>query len=234
VLLFCQSCEAQSDSRKGVKGNGDYSTEIRTTLKYSYVSLEGVMDIELVAGTEGELSVQAESNFFDYIITEVEGDTLKIYKKGGANLEVSKRMGINITVPFEELDGVFSTASGDIFSSDTIEANSFLARSTGSGDIKLTVDAAKIQVFLADSGDIVLMGNAKELECSTTESGDLDASKLRAEKVSALVSGSGDIDVYASQELKANIKGSGDISFAGNPKKQDFQSTGSGSISAND
>ena len=190
------------------------------------------MDIELVAGTEGELSVQAESNFFDYIITEVEGDTLKIYEKGGANLEVSKRMGINITVPFEELAGVFSTDSGDIFGSDTIEANSFVVRSTGSGDIELTLDVVQLQGGVEGSGDMGLSGKANQLECSTAGSGDFDGSKLKADRVSAIASGSGDIEVYASQELKARISGSGDISFLGNPQKQDFQSSGSGSISS--
>lgn len=233
VVLSFQTTSAQwwSSSNK-VKGNGDYTTETRRVSEYDQISLQGSMDVKLIAGKEGQLSVQAESNFMEHLVTEVRGGELKISVEQGVDLDPSRNMGIIITVPFESLDKVSLTGSGDITSSDRIEAREFGVQVTGSGDISLSVNAGQVQGQITGSGDIELSGEAQEFECKVTGSGDFDASRLKAQRVTASVSGSGDIDVFASQELKTRITGSGDISYSGNPKKQDFKTSGSGTVSS--
>ncbi|MEE4196594.1 MAG: head GIN domain-containing protein [Bacteroidales bacterium] len=74
----------------------------------------------------------------------------------------------------------------------------------------------------------------KEVESlSVTGSGDIVAqSPLRAEKLSLVVSGSGDIQIseLTTQKVSATISGSGDISIQGNNKAQSLKAvvTGSG------
>lgn len=232
VIFSFQTTNAQWWSNKRVSGNGDYITETRRVSEYDQVSLQGSMDVKLIAGKEGELSVEAESNLMEYILTEVNGGNLKISVEKGVNISPSKRMGITITVPFETLEEVSLTGSGDITTSARIKASAFQVQLTGSGDISLDLDAEKVRGRITGSGDIELVGETEEFECSVTGSGDFDASKLKAERVSASVSGSGDIEVYASQELKTRITGSGDINYSGSPKKQDFKTSGSGSVSS--
>ena len=233
LLAFSfQSANAQWWSgNKKIEGNGNYTTEERSVSEYDQVALQGSMDVELVAGTEGKLKVEAESNLHEYIITEVSNGKLKISVEDGVNLDPSRNYEIKITVPFKDLEGVSLTGSGDIYSKELIRAESFKASVTGSGDIQLKVEAGSVEGKLVGSGDLNLHGTAGEFECLVTGSGDLDASNLKAERVVATVSGSGDIQVYASESLKSRVSGSGDISYSGSPKKQDFKTSGSGSIS---
>ena len=218
-------------SNKKIEGNGDYAKVNRSVSDYDQVALLGNMDVELVAGTEGKLIVEAESNLQQYIVTEVDNGKLKISVEEGVNLDPSRDYEIKITVPFKELGGVSLTGSGDIYSSNRIKSENFSARITGSGDIQLQLEADTVEGKLVGSGDLNLQGSASEFECLVTGSGDLDASGLKAKRVSATVSGSGDIQVYASESLKSRVSGSGDISYTGNPQKQDFKTSGSGSIS---
>lgn len=231
VLAFSfQTTNAQWwSSNKKVKGNGNLTTEKRTVPEYDAVNLNSSFDVELVAGNEGNLTIEAESNLMEYITTEVSNGKLKISVEEGINLDTNEE--IKITVPFEEISSVSLTGSGDIIGKDRIKSENFSVSITGSGDIELELQAREVKGNITGSGDLSLSGSTSNFETKITGSGDFDASKLKAEKVEAVISGSGDIQVFASQELRTRISGSGDVYYAGNPKKEDFKTSGSGSVS---
>ncbi|UAB82915.1 DUF2807 domain-containing protein [Zunongwangia sp. SCSIO 43204] len=235
AVILCISITSANaqwwSSDKSIKGNGDVVTENRKTSDYDAVSLVGFMDVALVKGSEGNLTIEAESNLQEYITTEVKNGTLKISVEKGVNISPSRNKTIKVTVPFEDLEGAYLTGSGDIWTEDKITARDFSLSVTGSGDMNIEIEADEIDGKVTGSGDIQLIGTASELDCNVTGSGDFDAYKLRAAIVSAQVSGSGDIMVYAEKELNARIAGSGDISYKGNPSKENFKTSGSGDIS---
>lgn len=233
VLMGINSANAQWFGNKKVNGNGEMTTQTRTTSDYEKVSLQGSMDLELVAGTEGKIKVEAESNLQEYILTEVENGVLKVSVEKGINLNPSRNKEIKITVPYKDIDGITLTGSGDIWNNGIISASSFEMKVTGSGDMILKVDAKDLEGTITGSGDIALSGKAQNFSCKVNGSGDFNAFDLQAENVEARISGSGDINVYASKRLEARVAGSGDIRYRGNPEQEDFKTTGSGSVSSN-
>ncbi|MFD1096182.1 head GIN domain-containing protein [Salegentibacter chungangensis] len=233
VLLGISSANAQFFGNKRVNGNGEITTQNRNTSSYDEVSLQGSMDVELVAGTEGKLKVEAESNLQEYILTEVEAGVLKISVEKGVNLNPSRNNEIKIIVPFKDLEGVYLTGSGDIRTTDMIKASSFTMKVTGSGDMKIEVEANNLEGSVTGSGDILLRGKANDFTCNVNGSGDVKAYDLKAQNVVARISGSGDIQVYASKSLDARVAGSGDVTYRGNPEKENFKTAGSGSITSN-
>lgn len=218
---------------KGIKGNGNMTTITRSVGDYDQVNVGGFFDVRLVAGDEGTLTVEGESNLLEYLVTEVKNGALKIRVEKGKTLKPSRNMMIKVTVPFKDLDGVSLAGSGDVWNEDTIKADSFDTAVAGSGDLKLMVEANTIEASVAGSGDLTLEGNAKSLEASVAGSGDVHAKKMKVDNVDARVAGSGDIEVYCSKSLKARVSGSGDIDCYGNPDKQDTKVSGSGDISIN-
>lgn len=231
ITLSFQTAEAQWwKGGKEIKGNGNMTTQTRNVSDYDHVALLGSMNVELIAGKEGKIRVEAEENLQEYILTTVNGERLQISVEKGYSLNPSRNNSIKITVPFETLDAVTLTGSGDIYSKDEIKAENFEIKMTGSGDIKLPVTAKNVRAGITGSGDISLRGSARDLDCKVTGSGDISAFDFKCEKVSATVTGSGDIQVYASEEIRATVPGSGDIEYKGNPKKENFKTTGSGDI----
>lgn len=232
ILTFSiQATQAQWwKGGKEIKGNGNMTTQTRDVSDYDHVALTGPMNVELVTGKEGNIRVEAEENLQEYILTTVEGDKLQISVEKGYSLNPTGNNSIRITVPFQTLDAVTLTGSGDITSRDEIKSENFEIKMTGSGDIQLPLTAKNVRTAITGSGDITLRGSARDFDCKITGSGDISAFDFRCEKVSATVTGSGDIQVYASEEIKATIPGSGDIEYRGNPKKEDFKTMGSGDI----
>lgn len=233
LVSFIASSPAQAQwwsSNETIKGNRKVTSETRNTSNYDEVSLVGSMDVELIHGTEGKLRIEAESNLIEYITTEVNGKTLKISVEKGVNLKTRK--DIKITVPYQDLDAVQVTGSGDIWSDVKLKAKHFNMKVTGSGDVKLDLEVENLEGSVTGSGDILVSGKAKNLTCKVTGSGDFKAYDLKVKQAEAVVMGSGDLQISVSDKLTASVMGSGDIKYKGKPKKQDFKTSGSGSVSS--
>ncbi|NAS30236.1 DUF2807 domain-containing protein [Flavobacteriaceae bacterium R38] len=217
---------------KRVKGNGNVVTKERNVGDYDGVNVAGFMDVDIVSGKEGKLTIQAEENFMEYIKTEIKNGDIKIYIKKGINLKPSGKNKILITVPVEEVSKVSLAGSGDVNTKGIVlKASRFEASLAGSGDLNLDVDVDNVSGRVAGSGDLRLMGKANSFDCKVAGSGDIHAFDLISEDVNASIAGSGDIRVNCNGTLKARVAGSGDIRYKGNPDKEDTKVAGSGDIS---
>ena len=236
VSLLCLSLligfTASAQWGKKIRGNGDMVTEERQLGPYSEMSVSGWFDVELVDGKEGDLTLYGESNLLEYLETEVKGGNLTIKTRSGYRLQPSswKSGGIRITVPVEDIGGLYMSGSGDIQGKTRLKAASMELVMSGSGDMQLSVDADSMDVTLSGSGDIDLQGSCGTLEVRVSGSGDVSAFGLEARDVEAMVSGSADIQVTATGSLRARVSGSGDITYRGNPEKIDSKTSGSGDV----
>ncbi|AXG72033.1 putative auto-transporter adhesin, head GIN domain [Kordia sp. SMS9] len=233
TLLLATTVSHAQWGKKKIKGNGKVTTITRSTSDYDAVKVAGFFDVELVAGTEGNITLKGESNLLEYVMTEVDGDVLKIKTKKGYNLRTSKRQSLVITVPFQDISKVSLSGSGDVYTKDTIKADSFGMALAGSGDVIIDVETGKLKMAVSGSGDMTATGTADNAEIALSGSGDIHAYKLTAKSAKVSLAGSGDIRVHATDYLKARVAGSGDITYKGKPAKQDTKVAGSGSISMN-
>jgi len=235
ILLFsANAANAQwwSNSKK-ITGNKEVINQTRSIMNYDQISVSGMMEVQLIPGSVGKLDIEAESNLMEFIKTEVNNGHLRISIQKGVNIEPSRNYPIRIVVPFETLGAVTLTGSGHIRNSDVIKARDFKINVTGSGNMNLNLLTENLESTITGSGDLKLKGTTREFKCKVTGSGDVFAYDLKAVKVDASITGSGDVEVTVENELDAKISGSGDIKYRGNPDKQNFKTSGSGTVSKN-
>jgi len=235
ILLFsANTVNAQwwSNSKK-VTGNKEVTNQTRSVMNFDQISVTGMMEVQLIPGSEGKIDIEAESNLMEFIETEVNNGHLRISVQKGVNIEPSRNYPIRIVVPFETLGALTLTGSGHIRNSDAIKARDFKINVTGSGNMNLNLITENLESTITGSGDLKLKGTSREFKCKVTGSGDVFAYDLNAFKVDASVMGSGDMEVSVENELDVKISGSGDIKYRGNPDKQNFKTSGSGTVSKN-
>ena len=230
VVVLAFTVNAQAQWYKRVKGNGDMVTKTRTVGDYDQVSVGGSFDVKLYAGAEGNIKITVDENLLDYLITEVDNGKLKIKWKKGTN--ISHRSKVYVTVPFKDIDAVSLAGSGDVYSDDVIKADDFTTKLSGSGDVKLKVNATSVYSSIAGSGDVSLAGNARDFKCSISGSGDIEAYELQSNNADVKIAGSGGIKISVKDKLAARVSGSGNVYYKGNPKKQDVKVSGSGNVSS--
>ncbi|MGB3773650.1 MAG: head GIN domain-containing protein [Leeuwenhoekiella sp.] len=233
LAITCLSIPANAQwGSKKIKGNGSMTLIDRDVKTYDAVHVAGFYDVQLIAGEEGSLKIEGESNLLEYIITEVKGNILEIKTEKGINLQPSYNKMITITVPFKDLYEVNLSGSGDVVSRDRISATTFKTALAGSGDIVLEVEAKSVEARVSGSGDLTLKGRTEEVDFKLSGSGDIHAGDLMATDAEASIAGSGDIELNCDGGLlKARVAGSGDIKYNGKPAREDSKVAGSGSIS---
>jgi hypothetical protein len=218
-------------AQKKVKGNGNITTITRTTSDYDGIQCAGSFDYVLVAGTEGNISIEGEENLLEYIVTEVKDNDLIIKIENNINLQTSYNKTIKITIPFKEIRKVSLSGSGDLWNESKIKTDKFKVSIAGSGDVTLDMEASSTDANVTGSGDLTLKGTTTNLDINVTGSGDFHGFDLQATNTDVSVTGSGDADVVCNGNFKARVAGSGDIQYKGNPKTEDTKVAGSGSIS---
>lgn len=226
VLISQTSC-----AQKSIKGNGNVIQDSRQTEAYDKITLIGSASVELITGSEGKLTISAESNILPYVETVVKGNELIIKFKD--NFNYSSKKGVKITVPIQEITDLKLKGSGDIIATNLLNLDDLNLLINGSGDISLNVSCETVVAEISGSGDIFLKGKAKELKGTVNGSGDLKSKELTVLKSELKVKGSGDIDSTTTNQVDASVFGSGDIRVFGNPTNVTQKIQGSGDISIN-
>ena len=230
LLLFFIGC-TNAQWNKTIKGNGKVTTEIRAFDPYDVISVHGSMDVSLVEGSEGSITLKAEENILEYIEVTNNNGKLRIKTKDHVNLRPSWKKGIHVEIPVEEVSKISLSGSGEITGTLTLKTAALKLSVSGSGDIKVAADATAIKATISGSGDIDISGKADEFDAAVTGSGDIDAKSLNANNVTAHVTGSGDITAYAKNLLTVKIVGSGDVHVNKDVATINKKVVGSGSVS---
>lgn len=230
LILFTINTNAQNwwGIKDRVKGNGNLISTTRTIPSFNELSVGGSFEVILVKGTVGEISIEAEENIIPYIITEVDGDRLKIRYKKNSNINTTK--SVTIRVQFEDLESVSLGGSGKISSDDLIKSETFKVNIGGSGKIYLHLYAEKVSASIGGSGDLILKGTTQKMRSNIAGSGSIKDYGFTADNLNATIAGSGNIKITVQSKIKAKVVGSGNIYYKGNPKHVDAKSIGSGNV----
>ncbi|RKS20485.1 putative autotransporter adhesin-like protein [Flavobacterium endophyticum] len=230
--------------------NSQTKTENRTIGTFSKIESSGSSKIILVSSDSNTLTLEGDEKSLQYLVTEVKGNTLKIYYESSKKISF-KGGSVTVRVPFKKLDGVSLSGSGNISSDATIKTDNFAASLNGSGKINLNVastgntsakldGSGKLELYLATnktnaeingSGKLTLKGKTSNFTGNVNGSGQLNASEFTSETSDVSVHGSGNLMTATTGTLTANVHGSGTVKYNGEPKKINKNVNGSGKVS---
>ena len=182
-------------SAKGLL-RSDQTSQERELDSFDRIELDGSADLLITIGGEQKVTVRADKDQLDKVITDNVGRRRLLIETDHYRSRVD--IEIEITVPELERLAVF-----------------------GSGDVEIyNLDGEYFDLLVEGSGDVTLEGEVEELEITVDGSGDVDASELIAEDVYVEINGSGDVDVYAEETVYYSVNGSGDVKVYGDPEYQ--------------
>ncbi|WP_028889619.1 head GIN domain-containing protein [Tenacibaculum ovolyticum] len=229
IIFISLTLNAQSWwGGKKVKGNGKIITKTRSISKFDKVSVGGSFDVNLVAGTEGKITLKGEENLLPYIETTVKNGKLKVQFKENTNIRTTKRL--IVTIAFESIDAVSLGGSGDVSVQKVIKSDEVSISIGGSGSITANIDVNTLKASIGGSGNIKLKGTTNNLKCSIAGSGNIKAYDLDTETLKASIAGSGNIQTTVNNKIKATVAGSGSVHYKGNPTNISTNSIGSGDV----
>lgn len=227
LATLLSSCNVNMFNR--ISGNRNVVTENRNLKQdFTKIKVSTGLDLYISQGSSNEITVEADENLHDIIITEINDGVLKIYSE--QNIWKAKARKIYVTV--KTLEEVAATSGSDVYTKETLKVNDIKISSTSGADIRMSIDANTVETSSTSGSDIEISGIANNHISKATSGASIDAYELRSKNVTVKVSSGADINIYASESITAKASSGGDIDFKGSPEKVNKKSSSGGSISA--
>lgn len=214
-ISFLAFTSAQDWGWNGIKGEGAKVTKTLDVASFDGFTMAVSGNVYLKQGSKQSVTIEAQQNIIDNIVTEVADKQWKI--KFDKNVRQHDGIKIYITIP--TLTKAYVSGSGDIIGETKFTGLDNLTTGiSGSGDIRLDVEAKDIDGKISGSGNVKLTGSANALSISISGSGDFYADGLKTQNGTITISGSGDCTVDAADALTVRVSGSGDVKYKGRPR----------------
>ncbi|HTI59680.1 head GIN domain-containing protein [Mucilaginibacter sp.] len=213
VLAISASAQGQSRSVSG----------------FSAIASGGPFNVHVKIDGNESVRVDADDDVINDIETVVEGNTLKIrFNRENRHRNIHKA---EIYVEAKSLNSLANAGSGSIKVDGVVSGSSVKTILSGSGNISTAVKADDLRTVISGSGSIKITGSAGDAEIVVTGSGEVEGRGLKANSVSATITGSGNIHVEAEKSVSGHITGSGSVLYSGSATISDMRTTGSGRVS---
>ncbi|WP_417871774.1 head GIN domain-containing protein [Winogradskyella sp.] len=230
LSIIMLSCDFSLNIGTGIDSNKKVVTQDRNiSNNFESIKVSQGLDLYITQSNDVSLSVEADENLHDIIMTDVENGTLLIYTTENIRRAASKKINLSI----DNISAIKATSGSDVFSTNTIKTNSLELNCTSGADITLDVKTETLNCYSTSGSDIRVSGTTKSLFAEATSGSDIKASDLIAETSKVKATSGADISVNTSKELTARATSGGDIRYSGNPEKVDKSDNSAGSVRAN-
>jgi hypothetical protein len=233
VAMVLSACDAESivndRDRDRIEGSGRVVTENRPASGFSAISFFTEGSVTITQGDAESLTVETDDNLMQYLETTVTDGVLNIKVQENPRVDIDPSDGIKWEIAVVDLEAI------SLFGAGSVEVGGLTADElsiTVAGAMDLVIDdlsTGDLDVAVTGVAEIVLGGDVRTANLTLTGAGMIDTSALSAQHASALVSGAGDILVWAIDTLEATVTGIGDIKYHGSPSVARVI-TGAGSI----
>ncbi|NNC45175.1 MAG: DUF2807 domain-containing protein [Winogradskyella sp.] len=228
ISLLLVSCNFNDNFfGMGVKGNGNVVTLDRNVdAEFDKIEVSRGLDLYITQSSEPALTVEADENLHDIIVTEIIDGTLRIYTEDNISMSSSQKIFVNVI----SLSSLEATSGSDVFSTNTIESETLHLKGTSGSDIELSVNTKTITCKSTSGSDVKLSGKTDTVSGESTSGSDINAKELISNRATVRATSGADISIYASQKIEAKASSGGDIAYYGKPAIVNAKDGSSGSI----
>lgn len=225
ICLGITSC-IDAQMHRTVRGEGDVVKKERTATSFDGIRVSTGIDVYLKQGDKESITVEADENLHEYILTEVKDGVLNVYTE--VNIREAKRKRVYVTI--KEVKSLKTSSAGDIIGETPVKGTDIEISASSAGNIRLEVYAKIIEINISSSGDVSLSGEAEKLNADLSSAGDLEAYNLKVKEADVSASSAGDARINVSERITARASSAGDISYKGDPRYVDANSSSAGGI----
>lgn len=205
-------------------------TQNRDVSDFKYISVQSGIDLEITQSNNQSVTVIANKDVIDRILTEVEGNKLKIYIENSWKQKWRNNGPMTVKVSTDHLERLTASGGSDVESIGVWKSDNFRIQSSGGSDIELEIDVDELEVQCSGGSDIDIAGRADDLEIESSGGSDFNGRKLKTKKANVRSSGGSDVYVHVTEKLVARASGASDIYYSGDPKYRDVDTSSSSDV----
>jgi hypothetical protein len=191
---------------RSVKGSGVTASEVRNVTGFKGVDVGGVFVVEIIAGSDFDVKVEADDNLLQYIKTEVNDGVLKI--SSTERIKSHEPLRVRVSAP-------------------TIES----VEASGVCKVSLTgVKNNKLIIGTSGASKVTVAGETSSLTVDVSGASSVDGESLRAENARVEASGASKVNVFVTGRLVSDASGASKIGYSGNPTSVEKNTSGASKV----
>jgi len=209
--------------RPAVTGDNNIISQSRSLSAFSSINVTGPFVVSFTQGPSQEVTVEADQNLMDKVITKVEGQELKVYSSEHI---YSNKLRLTIQLPHIVK---LSLGSGAKFRTlSPIKQDSLFVLTEAGSDAELQGNFTYIDVIANSGSDIDVSGTAQELKIYADAGSKVNADKAFTHTCEATSLSGSKVYVWVEDGLNAKAIAGGRIYYKGQPDNiiQDISSGG--------
>jgi hypothetical protein len=227
ALLFA-SCNHTFHLGDGIKGSGNITTETRPTNQdFTNIEVSYGIKVNVEQADNKSITVEADDNIQQHIITKIENGVLKI--ESDKNYNSTETPIVNVKMPV--VNRLSASSGSEINSSKTLISNNINAKSSSGSRININVEADAITLESSSGSTIEASGKALKLETTSSSGSSIDAKDLMANEVISQTASGSNSSVYPIVKLEAKASSGSSISYHKVPKTLSKEESSGGSVS---
>ncbi len=226
LLMF--SCNFNMNWNTGVKGNGNVVMETRTVSEsFSKIKATEGLEVYITQGNNEGITVEADENLQELILTEIKDGVLKIHCKEQIGKASSKKVNVN----FKSITGVSSTSGSSLRSTNTIASEVLVLKSSSGSSMKVQVNTNDLTCDSSSGSSLKVSGETISLSADASSGSTIKAGDLKAESSEVSASSGANLTVNTSKALIAKASSGASVRYYGNPEMLDTDKSSGGSVS---
>lgn len=226
ILVTTTSCFIEGMT--GIKGNGNIVSEDRNlNSEFDVIKVQQGINLFLTQSNTTKLSVEADENILDLLITEVKNNELKVYFEKN----VYRAKARNVYLSTNTISKIRTSSGASVRSENTLQVSTLDLDSSSGSSIKVYVNADEVSSESSSGSDIDIYGKTKSFSANASSGSSIDADELESVNAYAKASSGSNINVNVKGKLTAKASSGGDIDYEGNPINVNKDTSSGGSVS---
>lgn len=204
----------------------------RDVKNFNGIAAGGPINVVITLGNTEGLRFEGDADAIATLIAEVKGNILIIRPQNSWTSWARKYENKKIVayVSAKSITSLTMSGSGNMTVNGQIKSASLAATLSGSGSISAAAAVNNFTGTISGSGNLNFSGTTNEATITISGSGSFTNKGFSVADLSAIVSGSGSVNVSAEDRIEAVISGSGSINYSGNAKVVEKKISGSGRV----
>ena len=172
------------------------------------------------------ITVEADDNLQQHIITKIENGVLKIESDESYN--ATETPVVKIKIP--AINGLSTSSGSEITSIGALITENIDVKSSSGSQVSINVEADAIKIQSTSGSSVEVSGKALKAETSSSSGSKIDAQNLMTNEVISQTSSGSSTDVYPILKLEAKASSGSNISYHKIPKTISKEETSGGSV----
>jgi len=224
VLLLAMMLVVQVSQAQSVR-------EERKLSSYDAVKVSTGIDLYIRQGNKQQVTVEADEDDLEDLVTEVRGGELSIYFESNSSFWDWSNRSATVYVTVTDIKAITSSSGSDVMGETIIVAEDIQLESSSGANMKLQIKARRLTAESSSGSEMELSGEAEEFDGRSSSGSDLDARELTAKKATVRASSGSDLAISVVDEIDADASSGSDISYSGRPQYVNIDESSGGDVS---